>query len=205
MAPLLLRHVAFFRLRGVELVGVEYQQQDAVLDALDLADTHNIFESKRAVLRRAEALPGVVRAEIKRRLPGTLIIVVEERTPVALIPGPSGLVALDADAQPLPYDPSAAALDLPILAQSDSGLARTLSLVQVTDPTLFSEIEAAERSGNVVILQLGDRRILWGGIPSMRDIRNVQAVRRSLAAGGRAFDQLDARFAGVVFVRWSPA
>ena len=205
--PLSLRHVDFFKLRRVELLGAEYLTAEQVLAAAGLPRDHNIFESTNAIQRRLEAFPGVLTAKVKRRLPATLTILLEERRPVAFVPNEEGrLVPVDAEARPLPYDPTLTGLDLPVLGRADSGLTRTLSLLLATDAELYAEIEGAERGdGDMVILQFEGRQVLWRDVPSIRDIRAVAAVRRRLAADGELFDQLDARFRGAVIVRRRPA
>src|SRR4051812_22500217 len=118
--PLLLRHIAFFRVRQVELVGVRYLAPDSVLAALKLRPGQNIFDDEDQIARRAESLGGVVMASVDPKLPGPLRVSILERIPVAFPPGPNRLVALDADGGPLPYDPAATGLDLPLIPRPDS-------------------------------------------------------------------------------------
>ena len=205
-APMALRHVSFFRLRQIELVGVRYQPPALVLERLGLQPDHNLFASVRDIERRAAALPGIESVEIKRRLPATLRITVKQRVPVAWAPTSSGLVALDGDARPLPYDPAAMGLDLPIVESGDSGLVRALATLQAADSAFYQQVDAARRGpGDVIILELGREQVMLEGVPTANEIRAIGAVRRHLAVTGRPFDQLDARFAGRVVVRRSGA
>lgn len=202
LAPLLLRQVAFFRVRRVELVGLRYQAPERVLDALAIAADRNLFDRARGLERRAAALPGVVDVRVERRLPGTLRLVFVERLPVAFVPGPEGLVAVDGDGAPLPYDPAATGLDLPLIRRADSVLVSTLALVRVADSVLFQEVDTARLGDHdTVILELGRQQVLLRAIPTTFDIRAVETVRRHLALTRRPFDALDARFAGWVVVR----
>jgi hypothetical protein len=54
-----------------------------------------------------------------------------------------------------------------------------------------------------VLLELGPRRVLLRGIPTIDDVQAVAAVRRHLAASGRPYTELDARFEGWVVTRRS--
>lgn len=203
-APLALRHVGFFRVRRVELVGLRYHTPEALLAALALEPDRNLFDPSGAVVARAEALPAIERARVVRRLPGTLRIVVVERAPVAFAPGPDGFVALDRDGRALPYDPVGAAFDLPLLERADSVLAATLAAVRVVDTSLFRDVDGARRGpGDAVTLELGSRQVLLKALPTRDELRAVEVVRGHLAATGEPFAALDARFAGWVVVRRS--
>lgn len=206
LAPLALRQVDFFRVRRVELVGVRYLAPDVVLEALQLESDRNLFDDNGAVQRRAGAIPGVVRAKVRRRLPATLRVEVTERVPVAFAPADSGLAVIDEEGKPLPYDPAASALDLPLVPRVDPAVVRALGIVRMADSALYHEVEAAgiDARGfgrNTIILELEQQQVLLQAIPDIEDIRSVEAVRRHLVASGRPFDQLDARFAGWVIVR----
>ncbi len=204
--PSILRHVAFFRVRQVELIGVKYLAPDSVLAGLGLSAAANLFDDAGAIERRATDLPGVVNARVERRLPGTLRVTLVERVPIAFAPGPDRLVALDADGRPLPYDPAASGLDLPVMPRPDTLLLRTLAVVRFTDSTLFREVGTARRmaaGSAALVLEVNGGRVLFGGVPSADDIRVVGAVRRHLAQTGRPYRELDTRYEGWVVVRRS--
>jgi hypothetical protein len=205
-SPWVLRRASFFRVRQVELVGVEHHSPSRLLEALALEPDRNLFESLTDIEERAAALPGVVTAKAKRRMPGTLTIVVEERVPVAFVPTSTGLLALDAEAHPLTYDPTETGLDLPIVQRADSVLARVLATVWAADSTLYGHVDAARRgSDDVVILEIGSTEVILRKEPTIDEIRAVELVRRHLTATGRPYDELDARFEGRVIVRGSGA
>lgn len=202
LSPLALRRVDFFKVRRVELVGVRYLAPETVLEALKLEPDRNLFDDNGPPERRAGAIPGVVRANVRRRLPATLRVELVERVPVAFVPGDSGLVPLDEEARVLPYDPAESGLDLPIVPLIEPAVVRALGVVRLADSALYQEVVAARRGGrNTIILELEQQQVLLQEIPDVGDIRSVEAVRRHLVANGRPFDQLDARFAGWVIVR----
>lgn len=202
LMPVGLQHLSFFRVRQVELVGIEFLSPHNVLARADLETDRNIFQSLSEIEGRIAAVPGVVDVRVERRVPGTLRIVVTERAPVAFAPGPDGFVALDGDAQPLPYDPTVSEIDLPVIPRADTILARALATIRAADPELYREVDGAraEPSGGVSLL-IGQRRILVPAMTSANAIEAVSAVRRDLDRTGATFTELDARFDGLVVVR----
>jgi hypothetical protein len=200
--PLLLRHVAFFRVRRVEVVGVRYLAPERVVAALKLAPDQNLFDPTGDPARRAAALPGVVRATVSRRLPATLRVSVVELQPMALVSGRDGMIPLDCDGEALPYDPSRSGLSLPIVARADTVLVRALCVVRAGDSTMYDAVDAVRPgAGGSVILDLGLQRVRLPGAPSTDEVRAVAMVMRHLEATGRTVDEVDARFSGRVYAR----
>lgn len=202
LVPLGLRHLPVFRVRRVELVGVRYLAPERVLHALALAPDQNLFDPLGGAQERVRRLAGVVSAEVTRRLPGTVRVEVVEQTPVAFVSGAHGMIALDCDAHPLPYDPTASGLDLPLVQRADTTLVRTLCIVRASDSALYDDVEIARHGrGGAVTLDLGRQRVLLRSLPTTDDIRAVGVVRRHLAATNTPAAELDARFAGWVVAR----
>jgi cell division protein FtsQ len=206
-APLLLRHLALFRVRQIELLGVRNLAPDAVIAALRLPDEASVFTDTRMLADRLRGLPGVADARVVRRLPSALAVELKEVEPAALAPGPrgAGLVVVDAAGRTLPFDPARSGLDLPVAASADSGVAGVLALIQAVEPGLFQTITGARvvARGDVVI-EIGARRVLLGRDAGPEVIRAVVLVAQDLAAKGRRYGELDARFAGQVVVRQKP-
>lgn len=202
VTPRLLRHVSFFRVRRVELVGLHYLAPDRVLDALDLGAQRNLFDPLGGVQNRGLAIPGVIGLRIARRLPGTLRVTVEEQIPIAFAPGPNGLVSLDASARPLPYDAAVTGFDLPLVPRPDSVLTRALAAVQAVDSTLYEAIDGAHRAADgSIALDLDRRVILLPPAPTPDGVRAVAMVRWHLMQSGQPYAALDARYSGWVVVR----
>jgi cell division septal protein FtsQ len=202
--PTALRRTGFFRIRQVELVGLRYQQPDSVLARLGLEAERHLFQSVRAIEERARAMPAIAAVRVKRRLPGTLRIVVEERRPVAFVPSQTGMIAVDGDASPLAYEPAVTGFDLPLIERADSVVVGTLAAVRATDSLLYRRVSSARRGdGDAVILELESEWVVLRGVPTTLDIVAVETVRRHLEARGLGFDRLDARFPRKVFVRLS--
>ncbi|HTY06518.1 MAG TPA: FtsQ-type POTRA domain-containing protein [Gemmatimonadales bacterium] len=200
--PVLARHLSFFRVRQVELVGVRNLAPEAVIQALGLGARASVFDPAGPLEARVRALPGVAGVRVARHLPGALAVIVREVEPAAFVPGPRGLVVVDAAGHPLPFDPARTVLDLPLAATADSGLAAILGLIRALDPALFQAIVSARRVGHGdVLLDEGGRRILVGPDPQPEVIQAVVQVQQELSAKGRSYAELDARYAGQIVVR----
>ena len=206
-APSVLKRLAFFRVRQVEVVGVKNLDPDAVLGALRLAPNASVFDDTRLLADRVRSLAGVADARVARRLPAALKVIVREVEPVALVPAAGGLVAVDATGRPLPFDLTRAgeggSLDLPIAQVADSGIVQVLARIQAFDPVLFQDIDAARRFGarGDVLLELGPHRVLLARDAGPEVVQAVVLVARDLAAKARRYSELDARYAGQVVVR----
>ena len=204
LSPLALRQVDFFRVRRVELVGSRYLAPEQLVGKLGLAPDQNLFDDTGDIARRVERVGGVVSARVERRLPGTLRITVVERVPIAFSPGATGLVPLDSAGHALPYDPAATGLGLPLVPRVDTLVLGALAQVRAVDSALYHDVDAARRGeSGAVLLELGQRRVMLRGIPTINDVQAVAAVRRHLAASGRPYTELDARFEGWVVARRS--
>ena len=202
--PVLLGRMPLFRVRQIELVGVKNLPPDAVIAALRLPARVSVFTDTRLLAERVRGLAGVAEARVVRRLPAALRVEVREVEPAALVPiGSRGsLVAVDAGGGPLPFDPARTGLDLPIAASADPGVVGVLALVRSVDPRLFHTITGArELARGDVLLELGPRRVLLRRDAGPEVIRGVSLVAQDLAAKGRPYVELDARFAGQVVVR----
>lgn len=199
--PQLLRRLEFFRVRRVEIAGLQYLAPAKVIGALQLDPRASVFDDLLAAGTAVRTLPGVRSAVVRRRLPGTLEIIVEEAVPVALAPRGAALALLDSSGRVLPFDPAASAPDLPIAAHADPLVARVLASVREHDPVLFGRIGAAWRVRDDVVLDLDGRRLWFGPAVTAEDIRAVMAVAQDLARQGRNYGELDGRFAAQVIVR----
>lgn len=201
-APLWLRTVSFFDVRQVEIVGLRYIEAGTIVSNLDLEEGYNLYESLGPLERKIAGVAGVEAVEIQRHLPATLRVAIVERTPVAFVPGREGLIVLDTEARPLPYDPARVRLDLPLVAATDGALVGVVALVRGLDAEMYAEVIAARRNEDGdVVLQFRGQTVVFKAIPTIGDILKVTVVRRHLAETGAVFDRLDARFDGLVVAR----
>lgn len=200
-APEFLQRLDYFRVRRVEITGLQYLAPAKALAALGLESNATVFDDLAAAGRRLAALPGVMSAEVQRRLPGTLEIAVVEALPVALASRGGRLALLDSNGTVLPFDPAVSAPDLPVAATADARIARVLARVQEHDPQLVARVRTAWRVRDDVLLDVDGHRLWFGPAVTAEDIRAVTAVAQDLARQGRNYQELDGRYAGQVIVR----
>ncbi len=205
LSPHLLRRLEFFRVRRVEISGLHYLEAAKVVAALKLRRSASVFDDPEPLEGRLRTLPGVVGAEVGRRAPGTLRVMLRETVPVALTPKADRLAMVDARGEVLPFDPLASSPDLPVLIGGGALVAGALARVRDLDPALYARIDAAWRVGPDVVFEVGGRWFWFGPQLTAEDIQAVTAVEQTLARQGRQFQELDGRFAGQVIVRWSRA
>ena len=198
----LLRKLAFFSVRRIELAGARYLTATQVAAALNLPERTSIFDATGPLVQRVASLPGVLEVKISRRLPGALRITVREAEPVALADRGGHLVLLDSTGMALPFDPTAPAADLP-LADPDSGVAGLLARVKDGDPDLFAQVQRAQRVRQDVALELESGRLLLRVGASSDEIRDLSTVAELLARQGRSWRELDGRYPPRVIVRRS--
>lgn len=203
--PPVFRHLEYFRVRRVEITGLQYLAAAKVIAALRLRPSASVFDDPAPAARRVRAVPGVVEVDMGRRLPGTLEVRLREATPVALTPRGDRLALVDAKGTVLPFEPLGSAPDLPVLIGGGALVAGALARAQDFDPALFARIDAAWRVGPDVVFEVDGRWFWFGAQLTAEDIRAVTAVEQNLARQGRKFQELDGRFAGQVIVRWSRA
>jgi cell division septal protein FtsQ len=199
--PAVLRRVDFFRVRRVEMVGLQYLDAAKVIAAARLSPTASVFDDPDAIARRVRALPGVRDVQVGRRLPGTLRIRLEEAEPVALTPKGDRLAMVDAQGAVLPFDPLASAPSLPVMIGGGALVAGALARARDYDPGLYARIDAAWRVGPDVVFEVAGRWLWFDPQLTAEDIRAVTAVEQTLARQGRPYAELDGRFAGQVVVR----
>lgn len=199
------RRIDFFRVRRIEFVGMRFLSPESTAAALRLGPAASVFDDLAPVARRALSVPGVLRADVSRRLPGTVVVTIRERQPVALTPKGTALVLMDSLGRTLPYDPTRSAPDLPVAARPDARVGRLLGRVQRLSPALFARVASAERLDDDVLLVVDGRRVLFRPDASVGEMRAVMAVAQDLARKGQAYSELDGRFAGYVIVRGSGA
>ncbi|MEN9791903.1 MAG: putative cell division protein FtsQ [Gemmatimonadota bacterium] len=199
-----LRRMDFFRVRRVVIEGTRYAAPDEIVSRLRVDTTASIWDGVSPLVARVREHPQVREVRIRRRLPGTLVVQVTERPPVALVNTPTGLRVTDADGATLPVDPTAIDVDLPVLATRDTLLLRLLSKVQESLPALYAQVSDARRGpAGAVVLELASVRLLAGADVSSGRLAEALAVQQDLVTRGRTAVELDLRFRDQVVARLS--
>lgn len=192
----------FFRVRRVELEGVRYALPDEIVSRLEVDTLASVWDDVSPLEERVLEHPQVRDVRIRRRLPGTLVVIVTENPPVALVSSSSGFEVTDASGETLPVDPTTIDVDLPVLASRDTLLLRLLGSVRAEDPALFSRVSEARRtSQGDIVLVLPEHRILARSDVTVQRLFDVLPVELDLARRSLRVVELDLRFRDQVIAR----
>lgn len=200
--PLLLRQLSFFRVRKVEIIGARYVTVGEVIDRLHVDTTASIWDPTGPLAARLASHPQLRRVSVRRQLPGTLVVDIEENPPVALVATNDGLMAYDARGVALPIDLARTPIDAPILPRRDLGVLAFLGLLRTEAPALY------DRVSEIRVVGADEVMIDLDGTPvrAMRDISTarlaeVEPVEEDLARRGFHAAELDLRYKDQVIAR----
>ena len=200
--PLGARRLDYFRVRRVEVVGAKYIQPRALLTLLAVDSGTTIWHDLDPIVERARKHPQIRQARISRKLPGTLVLTVEERVPVAMLATADGVQPLDRDAFPLPIDPTRTTVDVPIVTRRDTAVLRLLDGVRENSSRLFARISEVGRDEG------GGLRVILSGVTvrapadcSSERLAEIMPVLDDLTRRGKHVVELDLRFRGQIVAR----
>lgn len=210
MVPRALAEMEVFQVQGVRLEGARFLTLEDALNRLDLPENASVWDDPEPWLGGLLAHPLVVAVDVRRDLPDSLVLLVTENQPVALVPTPT-LEPVDADGRSLPIDPSRHRLDLPLLWAGgtpsegvDPGrvrlLARELQRLGVADAAFASRVSEIEWGGR------GDAVARWGETGLAIHFRlplPVGRLRQAMAVLGDATTRFPERRPRAVDLRYA--
>jgi cell division protein FtsQ len=199
--PPVMSHMAFFRVRRVQIEGARYTAPRDILRRLNVDTTVSVWTKLGPLEARVEQLPEVRGAVIRRKLPGTLVVTVTERVPVAMVPTPQGLRPYDASGLPLPVDPSRVPVDAPILARRDTLALRLLGELRQLAPELYQRVSDVRRAGDELEFSLASTLVRTMTDVTVGRLEDVEPVERDLANRRLQATELDLRYRDQVIAR----
>lgn len=137
------------------------------------------------VARRVAALPPVASVRVDRRWPGTLVVAVRERQPVAALTTGDAVVLLDGSAVAFATVPSrpAGVLPLrvpgPVPGPGQASARAALQVLTALPADLRAQVVAlrADTPAAVTLTLRGGRQVVWGGVQaSPRKARILEAL-----------------------------
>jgi cell division septal protein FtsQ len=209
-----------FTVVEVEVRGNRYLTSEEVEELAAISSESGIWDEKGPIVSRIQEHPTVLDAQVKRRVPGKLILEIREREPVALFPDPV-LVPVDVEGKVLPIDPVKHRLDLPLIhpvragARSEEAsltpaqirfLASELARVGELDPDVLASVSELSLDvwGDLGLYLAEPRVVLLYRPPltarALRDGLTVLADAMRRNPDGR-ITEVDLRFADQVVVR----
>jgi cell division protein FtsQ len=201
-APLLLRRMAFFRVRHVEVVGARFVDARDILARMRVDTAASVWDPAGPWETRVSKHPLVREVEVGRRLPGTLVVRLVEHLPVALVATPNGFRAYDERGVPLPIDPTTADVDAPILSRPDSIVLRLLSAARAQSPRLYDRLSEVRRDGaSDLVLVLDSLPVRALSDVSLKRLADLELVEQDLARRRLRPVELDLRYRDQVIAR----
>jgi cell division protein FtsQ len=202
--PHVLRRLAFFRVRRVEVLGARYTPPGEVLDRLHVDTMRSVWDPVGPLVQRAMTHPQVERVVITRKLPGTLVVELTERRPVALAPAGGVLTAVDEHGRALPLDPSRTPVDAPIVttAPGDTTVYHLLGAMQREMPRLYARVGSITRVGkDEIMLRIADVPVRALTSVTLARLSDIEPVERDLARRQLRAAELDLRYRDQVIAR----
>jgi cell division protein FtsQ len=202
--PRALRHLAFFRVRRVEILGARYTQPAELLDRLKVDTTRSVWDPVEPLEARIRSHAQIESVTVTRKLPGTLVVQVIERHPVALVNGPGGLRAVDERGRRLPLDPSRTPIDAPIVtaAPRDTTVYHLLADMQREAPALYARLSSIRASGtDELVLQFSDLPVRAMTNVTLARLGDIVPVERDLLRREVRASELDLRYRDQVIAR----
>jgi cell division protein FtsQ len=202
--PNALRHLSFFRVRKVEILGARYTAPAELLERLRVDTTRSVWDPIAPLEARLRSHPQVAQVVIMRKLPGTLVVQVTERHPVALVNGPGGLRAVDERGVRLPLDPSRTPVDAPIVtaAPRDTMVYHLLGAMQREAPALYAKLSSIRAQGaDEILLQIADLPVRAMTSVTLARLGDIDPVQRDLMRRQLHAAEIDLRYRDQVIAR----
>jgi cell division protein FtsQ len=201
-APALLRRMAYFRVRRVEIVGAHYVAPSDILSRLHVDTVASIWDPTKPLAERIASHPDIATAVVERKLPGTLVVRVTERTPVALVPASTGFLAFDERGTALRIDPSLVGVDVPILSQRDTTVLRLLGAIRTKMPGLYAQLSEVRRVGSdELVLQLKNWPVRVMRDVSLQRLADIDPIEEDLLRRRVRVAEIDLRYRDQVIAR----
>ena len=208
--PLLLGRLDYFHVQTVQLEGARFLTPSSVIAALGADTIASVFDDPATFERKVAGIPLVSSARVRRRLPGTLVVTIVERTPVALVATSEGFRGVDSAGTRLPIDPAIVAFDAPVVLPpagardtvADRRLFNLLGSLRSRDPDLFDAIEQARRV-SATEWHLRTTRQLVRITPqvTLARLADIFPVEQDLARRRIRAAELDLRYRNLVIAR----
>lgn len=201
-APLIMRRMEFFRVRRIEILGARYAAPSDILARMHVDTSASVWDPTGPLVKRIAANPEIEHVDIRRKLPGTLVVDVTERAPIALVPASGGFKVYDDRGAVLPIDPSRVPVDLPVAAERDVPLFRLLAQMRTGLPLLYARVSAARRvNGNELQFELKNDVIRTMEDVTLERLADIEPVEADLGRKQLHAAEIDLRYRDQVIAR----
>ena len=201
-APLLLRRMAFFHVRRVEILGARYVAPSEILARLHVDTTASVWDPTGPLETRVVSHPEIEHAVVQRKLPGTLVVQVSERVPVALYPANGGFRVLDDRGADLPIDPARVTVDAPVVMQRDPVVLKLLGAMRATMPALYGRVSAVRQTGpDELVFELATEPVRAMRDVTLDRLADIEPVEMDLSRKQLRVAEIDLRYRDQVIAR----
>jgi cell division septal protein FtsQ len=200
--PRVLRHLAYFHVRSVQVMGARFLSPRDVVSAMRVDTNTSTWDDLEPYAARVRRMAMVQHADVERELPGILVVHVTETVPVAMAPTSNGFRVYDVRAQALPIDPTKTDIDLPVIDRPDAVVTRLLSGVETMSPRFFARISTVARQGNGDLVMQLDHGVLRAGVDvTPARLTSAGLVAADLERRGEHYTELDLRYRDQIVAR----
>jgi cell division protein FtsQ len=200
--PLVMRRMAFFHVRRIEIVGAHYVAPSDILARLHVDTLKSVWDPAAPLAARVMTHSEVERAVVRRKLPGTLVVEITERVPVALVPASAGFRVYDARGIALPIDPAKVPVDAPVLSQPDTMVLRLLGAMRVGMPALYARLSAVTTMGkDEMRLDLKSQPVRAMKDVTLERLAEIEPVEADLVRKQLRATEIDLRYRDQVIAR----
>jgi cell division protein FtsQ len=200
--PLVFRQLSFFRVRKVEIVGARYVSVPELMDRLHVDTTVSVWDPMEPLAARLASDPQLRSVHVRRKLPGTLVVEIQESLPIALVSTNDGLRVYDERGTLLPIDLARTPIDAPILSRRDLGLLHLLGVLRNEAPTLYDRLsEIRITAPDEVVLQFAGTPVRAMHDVTPARLAEIAPVEDDLARRGLHAAEIDLRYRDQVIAR----
>jgi len=200
--PLVMQRMAYFHVRRIEIVGAYYVAPSDILKRLHVDTLESVWTPIEPLEARVRGHAEVERVVISRKLPGTLVVEVTERVPVALVPASNGFRVYDHRGAALPIDPARVNIDAPVLSQRDTAVLRLLGAMRSGMPEMYARVSSITPVGaDELLIQLNSHPVRTMKDVSLERLAEVDPVEADLDRKQLKATEIDLRYRDQVIAR----
>lgn len=200
--PLVMRRMAFFHVRRVEILGAHYVAPSEILARLHVDTMQSVWNPTEPLEARVRAHTEIATAVVRRKLPGTLVVEVTERVPVALVPAANGFRVYDDRGVALPIDPAKVSVDAPVLSQRDTAVLRLLGAMRSGMPLMYARVSTITPVGaDEMLIELKSHPVRAMKDVSLERLADIDPVEADLDRKQLRATEIDLRYRDQVIAR----
>ena len=200
--PLIMRRMAFFHVHRIEVVGAHYVAPSEIVAKLRVDTMQSVWNPTAPLVARVMTHTGVETAVVRRKLPGTLVVEITERAPVALVPATNGFRVFDDRGRALPIDPARVTVDAPVLSQRDTSLLRFLGALRRTMPDMYARVNTIAPVGaDEMLIDLKSHPVRAMKDVSLERLTEIDPVEADLERKQLRATEIDLRYRDQVIAR----